>query len=58
MKKIIFTLIMAVFASAVIYAAESVTLNPTADGFVKQADNTYVGTFENMELSSFLLILT
>jgi hypothetical protein len=53
MKKIIFTLIMAVFAGAVMYAAESVTLNPTADGFVKQADNTYAGTFENMELSSF-----
>jgi hypothetical protein len=53
MKKTIFTLFMAVFAGAVIFAAESVTLNPTADGFVKQADNTYVGTFENMELSSF-----
>jgi hypothetical protein len=54
MKKIIFTLIMAVFAGAVIFAAESVTLNPTADGFVKQADDTYVGTFENMELSSYV----
>lgn len=44
---------MAVYASAVMFAAESLTLNPTADGFVKQADNTYVGTFENMELSSY-----
>lgn len=53
MKKIIFTLIMAVCASAVMFAAESVTLTPTADGFVRQSDDTYQGTYENMELTSY-----
>lgn len=53
MKKIIFTLIMALFALSSALNAATITLSPTADGFVKQIDNTYVGTFENMELSSF-----
>lgn len=53
MKKIIFTLIMALFAINVAINAATTILNPTADGFVKQADNTFVGTFENMELSSY-----
>lgn len=52
MKKIIFTLITALFAGSVALSAATTTLNPTADGFVKQADNTYAGTYENMELSS------
>lgn len=35
-----------------LYAA-SVTINPTADGFVRQSNDTYVGSFLNMELSSY-----
>jgi len=45
---------MAVFAGATLYAAESATLNPVKDGFVKQSDNTYYDAYQNMELSSYL----
>lgn len=45
---------MALLAGSVALYAATTTLNPTADGFVKQADNSYLGTYENMELSSYV----
>ncbi len=55
MKKTIFTLTMAFIASTALFAASIVTetFNPTKDGFVKQSGDTYVDTYQNMELRAY-----
>lgn len=53
MKKIaLFFIAVSWLFTCSLYAA-TVTINPTTDGFVRQSNDTYVGSFQNMELSSY-----
>ncbi|GHU71339.1 hypothetical protein FACS189413_12930 [Bacteroidia bacterium] len=53
MKKLIFTFVAVIIAGTALFARQTTTLNPTADGFVSSSDDSYVGTNLNMALSSY-----
>lgn len=55
MKKYIVLFVMTILVSSTVFSATitSESFNPTSDGFVRQADNTYQGTGTNMELRSY-----
>lgn len=52
MRRIIFTLFVVCFAGGALFAAQTV-LNPVSDGFVRQSDDSFVSTNQNMEMSTY-----